>query len=159
MKCATISIDFLANTSDMTIKTLQRRKHSEVFYQKLGYLFYSIAAADHRVSTSEKEVLLALIVEDWLSLDEATDAYGTDSAYQIQILFDFLNEKSFDAENAWSIFERYFKSHITSFDDDIIDRIFHTAARIADGLNGRNKSEVRALARLHLLLGKEQHIL
>lgn len=143
----------------MNTKTLQRKQHSEVFYQKLGYLFYSIAATDHRVNEAEKEALLALIVEDWLSLDEATDAYGTDSAYQIQILFDFLNEKSFDAESAWNIFERYFKNNIAAFDEDIIDRIFHTAERMAESLNGRNKSEVRALARLHLLLGKETHIL
>ena len=143
----------------MNTKTLQRRQHSEAFYQKLGYLFYSIAATDHRVNDTEKEALLALIVEDWLSLDEATDAYGTDSAYQIQILFDFLNEKSFDAENAWNIFERYFKNNIAAFDEDIIDRIFHTSERMAESLNGRNKSEVRALARLHLLLGKETHIL
>jgi hypothetical protein len=143
----------------MVSNTLQRKQHSEVFYQKLGYLFYSIAAADHRVSAAEKEALLRLIVEDWLNLDDATDAYGTDSAYQIQILFDFLNEKSFDAEHAWSIFERYFKSHLVAFNDDIIDRIFHTAERLAESMNGRNKSEVLALTRLHLLLGKEKHIL
>lgn len=142
----------------MATKTSAKRKHSEAFYQKLGYLFYSIAAIDRRVSDDEKNMMLSLIVEDWLSLDEATDAYGTDSAYQIQILFDFLNEKSFDSEIAYAIFERYFKNHIELFDDDIIDRIFHTANRIADALNGKNKSELRALARLHLLLGKENHI-
>jgi len=143
----------------MTMKTLQRKQHSEAFYQKLGYLFYAIAASDHRVNNAEKDALLGLIVEDWLSLDEATDAYDTDSAYQIQILFDFLDEKSFDSESAWNIFERYFKNNITAFDEDIVDRIFHTAERMAESLNGRNKSEVRALARLHLLLGKETHIL
>jgi len=44
------------------------------------------------------------------------------------------------------------------FSDDVIDRVFHSANRIADSLNGRNKSELRALSRLHLLLGKEKQI-
>jgi len=55
-------------------------------------------------------------------------------------------------------FERYFKNHMEVFDDDIIDCIFQTAERIAQSLKGRNKSEVLELTRLHLLLGKEKHI-
>ncbi len=142
----------------MTTKLKTKKQHAEVFYQKLGYLFYSIAYADRKVSEPEKSTMLSMIVEDWLSLDETTDPYGTDSAYQIHILFDFLTEKGFDSENAYVIFERYFKNHMEVFDDDIIDRIFHTAERIAQSLNGRNKSEVLALTRLHLLLGKEKHL-
>lgn len=142
----------------MNTKADHKKQHNESFYQKLGYLFYSIAAADRKVSDAERRTLQTMIVEDWLSLDETTDPYGTDSAYQIHILFDFLSEKGFDSENAYVIFERYFKSHIELYDDDIIDRIFHTCERIADSLNGKNKSEVRALARIHLLLGKEKQI-
>jgi len=132
--------------------------YNQTFYQKLGYLFYSVASADRRISPHEQNALQQIIQEDWINLNDKTDAYGSDTAYQIQIIFDFLNEKEYNSENAYNIFTRYFKEHIALFTDDIIDRIFHSANRIADSLNGRNKSELRALTRLHMLLGKERQI-
>jgi hypothetical protein len=132
--------------------------YPEAFYQKLGYLFYSIANSDRRVSPNEVNTLQQIIREDWISLDDHQDAYGSDTAYQIHIIFDFLREKEYNSENAYNVFSRYFKEHIHLFSDDIIDRIFHSANRISASLNGSNKSELRALARLHMLLGKEKHI-
>jgi hypothetical protein len=136
----------------------EHNRYPEAFYQKLGYLFYSIAHADGRVSNDELNALQQIIREDWLSLDDQNDAYGSDTAYQIHILFDFLREKEYSTESAYNVFTRYFKEHIQLFSDDVIERIFHSANRIAESLNGRNKSELRALARLHLLLGKEKQI-
>jgi hypothetical protein len=138
--------------------TIKADYYTPTFYQKLGYLFYSIASADRRISPQELDALQQVIQEDWLNLDENTDTYGTDNAHQIQIIFHFLNEKDYNSESAYSIFNRYFKEHISLFTDDVIDRIFHSSNRIADSLNGRNKSELQALARLHMLLGKERHI-
>ena len=132
--------------------------YPEAFYQKLGYLFYSIAHSDRKVSADEINTLQQIIREDWLSLDEKRDAYGSDTAYQIHIIFDFLREKDYHSESAYNVFSRYFKDHIPLFSEDVIDRIFHSADRIADSLNGRNKSELRTLARLHMLLGKETQI-
>ncbi len=137
---------------------LHPKPYPESFYQKLGYLFYSVANSDSRVSRDEIQALLQIIREDWLELDNDSDAYGSDTAYQIHIIFDFLREKEYDAENAYNVFVRYFKEHLYLFTDEIIDRIFHSAHRIAESLNGRNKSEVLALSRLHLLLGKEKQI-
>jgi hypothetical protein len=138
--------------------TIKADYYTPTFYQKLGYLFYSIASADRRISPQELDALQQVIQEDWLNLDENTDTFGTDNAHQIQIIFHFLNEKDYNSESAYSIFNRYFKEHISLFTDDVIDRIFHSSNRIADSLNGRNKSELQALARLHMLLGKERHI-
>ncbi len=132
--------------------------YPEAFYQKLGYLFYSIAHSDRRISGEELNTLQQIIREDWISLDDMNDAYGSDTAYQIHIIFDFLREKEYNSESAYNVFTRYFKEHIQLFSDDVLDRIFHSTNRIADSLNGRNKSELRALARLHLLLGKEKDI-
>jgi hypothetical protein len=136
----------------------EQNRYPEAFYQKLGYLFYSIAYSDQTISTDELNALQQIIREDWVSLDEERDAYGSDTAYQIHILFDFLKEKEYSSDSAYNVFSRYFKEHIHLFSDDVIERIFHSANRIADSLNGRNKSELRALARLHLLLGKEKDI-
>ena len=138
--------------------TIHRESYTQNFYQKLGYLFYSIASTDRRISAQELDTLQQVIQEDWLNLDDSTDAYGTDAAYQIQIIFDFLNEKDYNSESAYNIFNRYFKEHISLFTDDVIDRIFHSSNKIAVSLNSRNKSELQALARLHMLLGKERHI-
>jgi hypothetical protein len=139
-------------------KHLTQKHYPEAFYQKLGYLFNSIAKADRRVSPAELTALQQIIREDWINLDESTDRYGSDTAYQIHIIFDFLVEKDFHAESAYIIFSRYFKEHIQLFTEDVIDRIFHSANRMADCLNGRNKSELQALTRLHLLMGKENLI-
>jgi len=136
----------------------ETQAYPEAFYQKLGYLFYSLAHSDRTVSNDEINALQQIIREDWLSLDDKRDVYGSDTAYQIHIIFDFLREKDYHSESAYNVFTRYFKENIHLFSDDVIDRIFHSANRIADSLNGRNKSELRALARLHLLLGKEKHI-
>jgi len=140
------------------MKTINSNSYNQSFYQKLGYLFYSIASADRRISQQEHDALQQVIKEDWLHFNDKTDAYGTDTAYQIQIIFDFLKEKEYHSESAYNIFNRYFKEHLSLFTDDVIDRIFHSSNRIADCLNGRNKSELQALARLHMLLGKERHI-
>jgi hypothetical protein len=139
-------------------RNTESKTYPEAFYQKLGYLFYSIAHSDRRVSGEELTTLQQIIGEDWMSLDDQRDAYGSDTAFQIHIIFDFLREKEYDSESAYNVFTRYFKEHMHLFSDDVIDRIFHSANRIADSLNGRNKSELRALARLHLLLGKEKQI-
>ncbi len=135
-----------------------RKRYPEAFYQKLGYLFYSIAKSDKRVSPAEIVTLQQIIREDWMSLDDTTDLYGSDSAYQIHIIFDFLYEKDFYSESAYTIFSRYFKEHLELFSEDVIDRIIHSASRIAESLNGHNKSELRALTRLQLLIGKENLI-
>ena len=140
------------------MKTINSDSYNQNFYQKLGYLFYSIASADRRISQQEHDALQQVIKEDWLHFNDKTDAYGSDTAYQIQIIFDFLKEKEYHSESAYNIFNRYFKEHLSLFTDDVIDRIFHSSNRIADCLNGRNKSELQALARLHMLLGKERHI-
>jgi hypothetical protein len=139
-------------------KNLTQKNYPEAFYQKLGYLFYSIAKADRKVSPSEMNTIQQIIREDWINLDESTDSYGSDTAYQIHIIFDFLIEKDFHSESAFAIFSRYFKEHLQLFTEDVIDRVFHSANRIADSLNGRNKSELQALTRLHLLMGKENLI-
>lgn len=134
-------------------------KHNEAFYQKLGYLFYSVAAADGKVDTSEKEMLHKMVVEDWIPLEDSRDPYGTDNAYQIEILFDFLIERGFPGDPAFHVFEHFFKNNLEMFGDEVIDKIYHTSDKIASSLYGKNKAELIALTRIHLLLGKERHIL
>jgi hypothetical protein len=133
--------------------------HDEHFFQKLGYLFYSVAASDGHVALEEKAALHKMVLEDWLTLEDSKDKFGSDAAYQIEILFDFLVEKSLPGEKAFQNFEAYFKEHLELFNDEVIERIYHTADRIAYSFHQKNKAELTTLMRIHLLLGKERHIL
>ena len=136
-----------------------KTKYTEGFYQKLGYLFYSVAAADGHVASEEKDMLHKMVIEDWITLESSTDAFGTDNAYQIEILFDFLIEKEFPGERAFHVFEHFFKSNLEMFNDQVIERIFHTSEKIANSFHSKNKAELNALTRIHLMLGRERHIL
>lgn len=134
-------------------------RHNAAFYQKLGYLFYSVAASDGHVAAEEKKMLHAMVLEDWVNLEESRDEFGTDNAYQVEVLFDFLVEKEFPGERAYEVFEHYFKNHLELFTPEVTDRIYHTAGRIAASFHSMNKKELNSITRLHLLMNRERHIL
>lgn len=123
------------------------------FYQKLGYLFYSVAAADRNVVSEEVDALHKMVQEDWVSLEKSTDEFGTDAAYQIEIAFDIIREKDLSAEKAFQVFEEWYHLQADLFDADVINRINHTASRIATSFHGSNKTEMAMLFRIKALLG------
>ncbi len=133
--------------------------HNEKFFRKLGYAFYSVAASDGTVAEDERKMLHQMVIEDWVTLELSQDEFGSDAAYQIEMLFEYLTEQAMGSEKAFQKFEQYFKDNLELFSDDVIDRIYHTANRIADSFHSKNKAELNTLMRLHLLLGKERHIL
>ncbi len=63
-------------------------RFSVQFYQKLGKLFYAIAASDQVVRKVEHDKLKEIIKTEWLSVDDYEDDFHTDAAYQIEIVFD-----------------------------------------------------------------------
>jgi hypothetical protein len=136
-----------------------KTKYTQAFYHKLGYLFYSVAAADGSIVKEERDVLHKMVVEDWLDLEKSNDEFGSDNAYQIEVLFDFLSERSFPSERAFEVFEQFFKANLEMFNEDVVDRIYHTSERVASSFHSKNKAELNALTRIHLLLGRERHIL
>ena len=64
------------------------------FYQNLGKLFYAMAMADHSVHIKEMEKLNEVVRDYWLEVDDIEDEYGTDAAFQIISVFDWLCEHS-----------------------------------------------------------------
>jgi hypothetical protein len=126
------------------------------FYQKLGYLFYSIAAADRHVAGEEVDTLHKMVQEDWLNLETSTDAFGTDMAYQIEIAFDLIRDKAISSERAFEVFEEWYHEHALLFDEDVVRRIHHTTSRIANSFHSANKSETAMLFRIKSLLGGER---
>ncbi|CAL2083408.1 conserved protein of unknown function [Tenacibaculum sp. 190524A02b] len=120
------------------------------FYQNIAKIFYAIAKSDGVVSIEEIEILKKVVKENWLEVDETFDLFGTDTAYQIEIVFDWLLGKGTSAEDCYSDFIEYFHNHSYLFTSEIKRLIMETSSKIASSFAGKNKSELILLARLSL---------
>ncbi len=128
-------------------------RFSVQFYQKLGKLFYAIAASDQVVRKVEHDKLKEIIKTEWLSVDDYEDDFHTDAAYQIEIVFDWLeNEEKLEAKIWFDEFIDFQKEHPQLFNTQIKKMILKTADAIAASFSGKNKSELIMLARLNLKL-------
>jgi hypothetical protein len=134
--------------------------HSKIasngFYQELGKIFYAIAAADEVVKKEELETLRALVRSEWLDLDQTFDEFGTDLAYQIDVVFDWLDDKKAKANalDALKSLEAFKKDHPSMFTPLVNDLILKTARAIMSSFHGNNKSELVVMSRLEVLLTK-----
>lgn len=127
-------------------------KETRKFYLKLGNLFYAIAAVDKVVREEEVQTLKNIIKDEWVFVDDETDEFGVDSAYQIEIVFDWLEELQPDPEDCFNSFKKFKQEHEAMFPQHIKDLIWKTADRIAASFSGKNKSEVILLAKLKSVL-------
>ncbi len=121
-------------------------------YQNLGKLFYAVAAADGNVHQKEVDKLRSFISKFWLGVDEVEDAFGTDAAYQIEIVFDWLVENESDTSTNFAEFEDYYRQHGQKFTTFIKILVMDTATAIANAFSGSNKAELIVLNKLRLLL-------
>ena len=132
-----------------------RKKLTLKFYENLGKLFYAIAAADHEVRNAEFEKLKELIKSHWLELDPIEDIFNTDAAYQIEIVFDWLNnQKVLDAKKCFNDFIDYKDKQRHLFTNNVKQLILKTGSAIAASFSGMNKSELIILAKLDMELKK-----
>jgi len=133
--------------------TLDRELHQK-FYQNLGRLFYAIAAADGIVRKEELDSLKGIVREEWLDLDDYTDEFGTDSAFQIEIIFEWLDANKPDPQEAFQNFLEFHAENKTLFNTQINEKIMSASRKIAAAFRGKNKSELVMLARLQSVLNK-----
>lgn len=124
------------------------------FYQNLGKLFYAVAAVDLEVNQAEINKLKEVVKKYWLDVDDVEDAFGTDAAYQIEIVFDWLNDND-NVRNSKMLYEDFVKykneqKHL--FTKKVKQLIMKTASEIAQSFAGKNKSELILLAKLNLEL-------
>ncbi|MEZ4858169.1 MAG: hypothetical protein R2781_05105 [Flavobacteriaceae bacterium] len=122
------------------------------FYQKLGELFFAIAAADKVIRKVEYETLHKIIAENWKHLDTLEDEFGVDAAYQIEIVFDWLDYESLDAASCFESFVSFYKEHPHLFSEKRKELILKTSHAIAEAFAGKNKSELILLGKLQLVL-------
>ncbi|WP_415862622.1 DUF302 domain-containing protein [Thalassobellus suaedae] len=134
-----------------------KKKLTLKFYQNLGKLFYAIAAADRDVRAVEFNKLKELVKKHWLDVDIIEDDFKTDAAYQIEIVFNWLDEEEhLDAKGCYNTFVNYKNEQPHLFTEDIKKLILKTAYDIAASFSGLNKSELIMLAKLDLELKKNR---
>jgi hypothetical protein len=121
------------------------------FYESLGKLFYAIAAADNVVEEVEFNVLKETVKNKWTKIDPVDDDFHSDAAYQIETVFDWLNNEGFsNSETCYNEFLEFKKEHPSLFTKNIKSLILKTAAKIAASVADLNKSELILVARLSL---------
>lgn len=123
-----------------------------LFYQKMGELFYAIAAADKVVRKEEYKALKNIVAEEWKNLDDYEDPFHTDAAHQIEVVFDWFDYEQLDANDCFDSFADYKKEHPKLFTKDRNELIWKTANAIASSFSPKNKSEVILLTKLKNLL-------
>jgi hypothetical protein len=135
---------------------MKNKKHLNVyFYEILGKLFYAIAAVDGEVKPTEFNALKDIVKAKWLSVEDTEDDFHTDAAYQIEIVFDWLNEQNnLNSDKLFNDFVVYKNDQKHFFTPAIKKLIIKTAHEIADSFSGKNKSELIILAKLDMELKK-----
>ncbi|MGJ8744294.1 hypothetical protein [Polaribacter sp.] len=125
------------------------------FYENLGKLFYAIAAADNVVEEVEFNVLKEIVKNKWTQVDSVDDDFHSDAAYQIETVFDWLNNEGFsDSETCYNQFIEFKEEHLSLFTPTIKSLIIKTATKIAASVADINKSELMLVARLDIDLKK-----
>jgi len=126
-------------------------KVANTFYQKIGKLFFSIAMADGTVHSDEIDSLKRIVRDSWLPHDDLLDEYGSDAAFKIEIVFDWLLENEQDSLACYKEFREFYQEHPKIFTVHVKALILGTANAIASAFAGKNKSELILLGKLQLL--------
>ncbi|MCP9200165.1 hypothetical protein MKO06_09610 [Gramella sp. GC03-9] len=121
------------------------------FYQKLGALFYSVAAADKVVHPKEIKTLKELILKKWKATEAYKDHFGSDVIHQMEVVFDWLEYKNTAAEESFNTFKDYYLDNRSLFTPERKDLIMKTASKIAHSYADVNKSELIILSKLDQL--------
>jgi len=122
------------------------------FYQLLGRIFYAAAQSDKVVRPEEVATLKTIVKELWLDVDDATDQFNSDAAFQIEIVFDYLVKNEIIIEDAINELKAYKTIHSAIFTHQIVDLILETTSRIISSFAKRNKSELVFFSQLQFAL-------
>ncbi|MFY7670239.1 hypothetical protein ACOSP6_04060 [Tenacibaculum sp. MEBiC06402] len=125
------------------------------FYQNIAKIFYAIAKADNIVAPEEVKTLKKVVKENWLQVDETFDIFGTDTVYQIEIVFDWLYSKNATSADCYEDFIEYYQNHSYFFTPEIKALILDTSGKIASSFSQKNKSELILLGKLSVEFKKE----
>jgi hypothetical protein len=122
------------------------------FYEHLGKVFYCIAAIDKNVREEEIMKLKQIVKNEWLPLENSFNEFGDDTAYEIEIVFDWLTTNKCDFKTIIPDFKIFREEHRSLFTNEINALILKTANSIATSFSGKNKTE-------HVLISELKNIL
>ena len=125
------------------------------FYQNIAKIFYAVAMVDNIVVPEEVKILKKVVKENWLQVDETFDVFGTDTVYQIEIVFDWLFSKNATSADCYEDFIEYYQNHSYFFTPEIKALILDTSGKIASSFAQKNKSELILLGKLSVEFKKE----
>jgi len=122
------------------------------FYEHLGKVFYSIAAIDKNIRKEEIDKLKQIIKTEWLPLENTFNEFGDDTAYEIEIVFDWLVANEWELEQVIPNFKIFRTEHQSLFTPAVNALIIKTANAIATSFSGKNKSEHVLISQLSSIL-------
>ncbi|TDE31394.1 hypothetical protein E0I61_01465 [Flavobacterium ranwuense] len=121
-------------------------------YEHLGKVFYFIAAIDKTIHEEEIEKLKQIIQTEWLPLENSFNEFGDDTAYEIEIVFDWLVTNEWEFEQVMPDFKIFREEHQHLFTPEINTLILKTANAIASSFSRKNKSEHVLISQLNAIL-------
>ena len=124
------------------------------FYSELGKLLYAIADIDGVITPQEKKVLQNSVQKELVSQEQHVDEFGSDVAFYTEIVFDYMNEQTADAESAFKSFIAFIEEHHTALDKNLVSATKHVAKKLAAAYKGTNKKEKVLLEKLMQTLDK-----
>tara|TARA_R110002050_G_scaffold297339_2_gene458641 strand:+ start:55274 stop:55675 length:402 start_codon:yes stop_codon:yes gene_type:complete len=124
------------------------------FYSEVGKLLYALAKADGNIATEEVKAIHQLILKDLVPLEKSTDEFGTDSAYYVEMEFDYLNENFAEPEDAFESFIDYVTDHYTAFDSHLKEAIYRVAETLTNSFHETNIKDHYMILKLRDVLGQ-----
>ncbi len=123
-------------------------------YEKLGFLFYAIAASDQTIKANERAAVKNVVETKLARLEESLDEYGSDSSLQIISVFDWLEEENRDAMESFNVFAGFIDETRPVLTRLFKQEILSACADIAKSVSGTNRSESALLKKLEELLDR-----
>ncbi|SDB29230.1 hypothetical protein SAMN03097699_0545 [Flavobacteriaceae bacterium MAR_2010_188] len=124
------------------------------FYQKLGELFYAVAASDISIGKLEYHALTQLVENKWKNVDSPDTSNKIDALRQISIFFEWFDYECMDADDCFIGFTDYFKHHKNLFVEEQKDLIIKTVYKIAFEFKGNHKNDRRMINELRFLFNQ-----
>lgn len=126
--------------------------YNEKFYHAIGHAFYAVAHADKKVEKEELKTVIKIVRDEWAPLEDETDEFGEDLAFQIVSVFDWLSENDEKEKEALKHFKEYVQEHSKLFTDKIKQKILKTCEAIAETSKGISKKENKILKEIEHIL-------
>ncbi|MGB0805182.1 MAG: hypothetical protein ACPGRC_00740 [Salibacteraceae bacterium] len=122
------------------------------FYAEVGKLLYALAKADGSITTEEIKAIHKMVLKDLVPLESSTDEFGTDSAFYVEMEFDYLNEKLYDEDVAFNSFIDYVEDHYSAFDDQLKQAVYNVANTLTNSFHETNIKDHYMIEKLKTVL-------